>query len=467
MRRWIIICVLALAAALSFHGACAQQGSTLEPILRATIDPPRVVVGQQATLRIEVLAPNYMTAPPGLPDFQVRNAVTRQLQTVNMNEQHDGVTYAGLRLEFALYPQEPGSYAIAGQKILVRYAAEPPATRSAELALPRIQFGAFIPDDAAALRPFVAATRLTVEQTVKRSSDTLKTGDAVTRTITIKAEDTPAMLLPPQAFAALDGLALYPAQPSLDDRADGRTGTLTATRTDSAAYMLQRPGDYTLPAIDVSWWNVGAQKVERTRLEPVVLHVAANPDMAAATSAERSVRPNWDVVVDFLSEHWLLATIALLTLAALAWIAPRAIRAMIAHCRQRHAAWLQSEAYSFRQFRRAAMCRDAQAVYFALLNWLQLLKTFAPVDSVETLKAVVQDPILNFQIEAIEQELFARDARAIGWSPRQLQRRVGVARRALLRWARRGEAKRPLPQRINPIGDRAGAGRQRRLPAHF
>src|SRR5262245_62192308 len=111
-----LLCLIAPAA-------LAQQAAIPEPILRATLDPPRVVVGQPAMLRIDVLAPNYMTAPPVFPELQLRNAVTRELGTVNMSEQQGGITYAGMRREFAIHPQEPGSFAIAGQKIEVHYAA--------------------------------------------------------------------------------------------------------------------------------------------------------------------------------------------------------------------------------------------------------------------------------------------------------------------------------------------------------
>jgi hypothetical protein len=62
----------------------AQQSAAPEPIVRTTIDPPRVLVGRPTTLRIEVLAPNYMTAPPEIPSFQLRNAMTRQLRTSNL-----------------------------------------------------------------------------------------------------------------------------------------------------------------------------------------------------------------------------------------------------------------------------------------------------------------------------------------------------------------------------------------------
>ena len=215
MRAWLAVAILMLGASCD---ARAEQASAPEPVLRVTLDPPRVVVGQRTTLGVEVLAPNYMTAPPELPGFQIRNAVTRPLQSVNINEQEDGNAYAGVRFEFAIYPQEPGSYAMADQKVSIKYATEPPSTREIEMPLPRVSFEAFIPGAAAGLRPFLAATGLTIEQTVQRSSDQLKSGDAITRTVIIKAEDVPAMLLPPQKFAAVDGLALYPAQPNLEDK---------------------------------------------------------------------------------------------------------------------------------------------------------------------------------------------------------------------------------------------------------
>lgn len=211
MRGWLAI---TLAVLIAICGAQAEQTTAPEPVLRMTLDPPRVVVGQKTTLRVDVLAPNYMTATPELPGFQMRNAVTRPLQNVNLSEQHDGTAYAGVRFEFEIYPQEPGSYAISGQKVRIKYAADPPIIREIEMPLPRVAFEAFIPDAAAGLHPFLAASKLTIEQELQRSSPHLKTGDAITRTVIIKAEDVPAMLLPPQKLAAIEGLALSGATQS-------------------------------------------------------------------------------------------------------------------------------------------------------------------------------------------------------------------------------------------------------------
>jgi len=463
MRFRSAIIALLLAALSMCLGARAEQAGLAEPIVRVTTDPSRVVVGQPVTLRIDVLAPNYMTAPPELPGFQVRNAVTRQLPNVNLSEQQNSTSYAGVRFEFAIYPQEPGSYAVADQTLTVRYAAEPPATREATIALPLVQFEAFIPDAAAALDPFLAAAALSLEQTVQRSSDQLKAGDAVTRVITVKAEGTPAMLLPPAAFPAVEGLSVYPAQPSLQDKTS-RSGELSSSRVDSATYMLERPGDYVLPAVDITWWNVSKQKVEHAHADAVALKVTGNAARGAVPTDSGGRRWRWDRLLDFVGDHWLGAIVAALVLAALGWFTPRMAHKVAAVYRRRRAAYLQSEAWSFGQLRRASRRRDAGAVYFALLDWLQRFAPVAPRHTIQSLTAAARDPALDHEIDAIERALFAPDHGETVWSPRRLLRRVSTARRNLGRQAV-GAARTGLPNELNPVEGQPAPTHGRRKPA--
>lgn len=448
MTRTLAIVVLAFAAAAC--SALAQQASTPEPILQVTVDPARVVVGQKTTLRIDVLAPNYMTSPPELPGFQIRNAVTRPLQNVNLSDQRNGTSYAGVRFEFAIYPQEAGSYAVSDQKVKVKYAAEPPAVREEEIALPRVSFDAFIPDAADDLNPFLAAGGLTIAQAVKRSSEQLKVGDSITRTVTMKAEETPAMLLPPATFPAVNGLAVYPAQPALQDKTEGRTDALSATRTDSATYILQKPGDYTLPAIDVRWWNAAENRVETAHLDAVRMQVAADPAAQSADADAPRARVTWATLVDLIAEYWRLALLAALVIGGLIWFAPAAVRRIVAHHRRRREAYLKSEAFAFSRFRRAVRHGDAKAAYFAMLDWLPHVGATRSDHSIEGFKVAAADPGLDREIDAIEAELFAAQRGTDHWSRRQLLHRMSAARRRLR--PRAGHASKiSLPQQLNPV----------------
>jgi len=457
-----LLLVLALATAPQISraqpSAVPTQPAKPEPIVRASIDPSRVVVGQETTLRLEVLAPNYMTRPPVLPEFQVRNAVTRRLQSLNLNEQHDGLTYAGVRFEFAIYPQEVGSYALADQSISLTYAADPPQTRHTTLPLPRLEFSAFIPGPAAQLDPFLAATGLTIEQSVHYSSDRPRIGDSLTRTITIRADGPPSMILPPTTFASLDGLALYPAQPSLQDRLDARTANLSASRVDAATYMLQKPGDYLLPAIELRWWNVRAERIETARVGAIELRVLDNPAATPIAAGKPKSTWNWHEPADFIGEHWALLLLGLGALLASPWLTARFLRAIVPRWRQRRDAFLASEPWAFTRLLAAARRPRAGDVYSALLNWLGRFYPIAPDHTIKALKAAAQDAVVEQQLDALERDLFAPQAGAGHWSVVKLLCALGKTRLRLLRQASHRQAVGPLPDRLNPIATHVPAG---------
>jgi len=451
MKRIIVYC-LALAA-LAPPLAWAQPTGAPEPIVTATIDPQRVVVGQKATLLVTVLAPNYMPRPPNLPDFQVRNAVTRPLGTVNQVDQREGVTYAGVRYEFAVFPQEPGLYAVSDQKMTVTYANDPPQSRTVSIALPRISFEAFIPDAAQDLDPFVAADGLTTTQEVKQSSQDLKVGDSLTRTLTIKADGTPAMLLPVTTFAKIDGLAVYPSQPTIQDNFDQRTSAVSAVRVDEATYILEKPGDFTLPAIEFAWWNVRDGKIEHARADAIVLHVAANKSLHEGGSI-KGKEPNgdWWAYLDWIFDHRLLSAAMLLALIAASWIAPGAVRTLKHHFVLKRAAYRESEAWSFAQLRAAGRSRDPEKIYRALLDWLERFEPPKPLETTGALKQSAQDPELDEEIASLEAHLFGpHSGETFKWSPKRLMKRIKLARRRLLQPAAGPVAKTVLPRELNPV----------------
>lgn len=449
MKKGTRALALIIACTVLSPLARAQQG---EPVVRTAIEPARVVVGQRTTLRIDVLAPNYMTSPAELPPLQIRNAVTRQLQSINLSEPRGETTYAGVRFEFAVYPQEPGSYSLDGQSITVHYAADPPRSRTAVLALPQIAFTSFIPDAAAQLDPFVSAETLSLDQQVTRSASALKVGDSLTRVVTIKAESAPAMLLPPVAFAPVDGLALYAAQPSTQESVDRRTDRLTATRVDTATYMMEKAGSYRLPAIEMRWWNVRSGRVETARLDAVDLQVAENPDAIRAPPAGAERVAGLRRLRDAVTEHWLAALACCAILLALLWAAPPAVRRISAWHRRRRAARLSSEPHAFRRVLAAGCGRDPRRFYFALLAWAARLE---PAATVKSIRAASRSPAFDKRVDAIEAGLFASSSGGTGLRSVGLLTGLITARRHLRRQVSHRKRAHGLPLSLNPGGTAA------------
>jgi len=157
-----------------------------------------------------------------------------------------------------------------------------------------------------------------------------------------------------------------------------------------------------------------------------------------------------------------VALLAVVVLAALAWIIPRAGRAIVILQRRRRASYLQSEQFSFDRLRRAARSGDAKASYFALLGWLQ---RFGPAGTVETLKTTARDPALVREVASLETKLFSGQPIGADWSPRRFMRHVSSARRRLCKQSVHEETHTALPPRLNPRGNRIPPRRRWREPA--
>ncbi|MCB1483435.1 MAG: BatD family protein, partial [Hyphomicrobiaceae bacterium] len=419
--------MLAIIVLLFAVAAAAAQTATPQPIVRTTLTPAHVVVGQPATLVVEVLAPNFMTKPPVMPDFQIRNAITRTGSTRNMTDRKGDVTYAGIHYEFLIYPQEAGSYALSGQTVTITFSDDPPHTLQTEIPMPAVNFQAQIPDAAASLNPFVSATGLTLEQKIHPSSDTLKAGDAITRTVTVKAEGAPAMLLPPTTFAPVAGTKIYPNEPRLNDQFDQSSGVLTSTRTDSATYMLEAAGVVKLPSLEFDWWNVKDKKIERARVDPQSFNVAGGPATVQGTPQAGGLSAPRKIAL-FVLEHWfaLLSTIA--ALAALIWALPPVLRNLNDQFRHRLQVYRQSEAHAFEDLRRIAKQGDERSTYRALLVWVSRFEPAAPSGTIKALKAWAGDPVLSREIASLEQRVFAAQSAPASWSSGPLITAIESAR---------------------------------------
>ena len=444
MRSLLAAIVLSFAVPPAMSQTAAPQ-----PVVRSTLKPARVVVGQPATLVVEVLAPNYMTKPPAMPDFQIRNAITRTGPTQNMPDQQGDVSYAGIRYEFLIYPQEAGIYALSAQTITVTFADNPPHTRQTDVTVPAVNFEAVIPDAAHDLNPFVSATGLSLQQEIRPSSHSLKVGDAITRIVTSKAEGAPAMLLPPPTFEPVAGARIYRSAPRLNDQYDRSADMLTSTRTDSATYMLEAAGTVTLPALEIAWWNAKDQKIDHVRTESQSFTVTGGPLSSRVASEQGGLSAPRRFML-FVLEHWLAVLSAVIALAVLIWAAPPVLRYLDRYLRQRRELYRQSETFAFRELRRVARGSDPHLTYRALLLWLSRFEPAAPSGTIRALTRWANDPTLTHEIAALEHQLFAAVPPSNKWSGGPLISAIGSARsKAGFRhweWA----VAHSLPSDINP-----------------
>ena len=130
-------------------------------------------------------------------------------------ESVDGESWTTQRHEFRVYAQRPGTYRIPALNVRFGVAesfGEPPQEQ--RLQTTPMMFEVKLPPGAEGLSLLISTSKLEVQETwkpvVTDGALELEVGDAVTRTITLRAEDVPGMALPAINMPRPEGLAAYP-----------------------------------------------------------------------------------------------------------------------------------------------------------------------------------------------------------------------------------------------------------------
>jgi len=342
-RPSVVVTVLAaiLHAAMP---AGAQDG----PNVDVTAEPEgTVVVGSPVRVTATVIVPTYMPSPPEWPDLEIADAITRRSQraTHPVSERVGGETWSGVARTWEIIPQRPADYEIGDASVTVTF-ADPRANSPTEttVPLPAIRFEATVPKGAEGMDPFLAAAKLSVQVRQDGPPDPPRPGDSLTLTVTTTAVGPPAMLLPSLAdrLPAPPGLRSYVGTPEI---ADGAGDAPAATRTETITYVIERPGTYRLPAIEVDWWNTDEEASETASAKAIEIVVGAQP--ASAGDSRARIPP---------ATGWVLALVAILLVAG-AW-------AVIARRRD-----TGSEAALYRKLRRAARREPVSSIRPALQAW--------------------------------------------------------------------------------------------------
>lgn len=121
--------------------------------------------------------------------------------------------------------------------------------------------------------PWLPANNVELTQHWSASTDALKVGEPITRTITIKADGLTAGQITPLEIENVDGITLYKDQAQNDDQKSAKG--VVGSRIETIALVPTKQGEFTLPATTVRWWNNHSQMMETAYLDAVTLKVGS------------------------------------------------------------------------------------------------------------------------------------------------------------------------------------------------
>ncbi len=351
--------------------------------VRLSIDSDKAYwVGQRVLVHLDLLTNGFSFSGQRFNMPQISGGVLVQTDssTLKLNEQIDGESWQILRYDLSFFSQRAGVVQIP--PFDVRFNAslgygQPEA--SFELQTEALAVELEMPPGADPSLPVVTTSRLTVEESWQPDQQDFGVGEALTRTITIQAEDVSGIALPVAPTQTIEGIDLLPKAPLVEDKSN--RGTLIGRRREQVSYLFQREGHYTLPAATISWWNPETKVLEQYELKARSIDVA--PDPLAQESIDEPERPLERKRLTLLLETILLAVASLIVF----WQWPR--------IQARRAAQLASERAQFKRATRACRNNDARAAWSMTNAWLALTGLSIPAEDEAVWQALQRAMVSN------------------------------------------------------------------------
>ncbi len=264
----------------------ASSGEDL--FMEVSVEPETAYVQQQLIFRVRIYrAVNIVDASLSAPQFNDPDIIVEQLgDEQNFETQRNGRRYLVSQIDYLAFPQASGTLTldpITFQTRIMQQSRHPFDRFGQAGAIKRIRSKAIsieikpIPKGAA--QPWLPLTNLQLSASWPKSNPEFRVGEPVTRTLAIVADGITAAQLPEIHQDMPAGFKQYPDQPMLQDHKD--ENGVTAIRQEKIALVPTRVGEYVLPAIKVSWWNVQTNRQEVAWIAEEHIQVLPAPDAPA------------------------------------------------------------------------------------------------------------------------------------------------------------------------------------------
>jgi hypothetical protein len=247
----------------------------------AEIDRSSVYVQGQLLLTLRVQQAVNLDSR-SITELDIENAYVETLGQNSFQRTIGGRPWLVHEIRYAIFPESSGTLTIPVQTFSGRVAAgrrtlfdTRPSGRLIRRRSDEITVDVLPRPDSFPNTTWLPAADLAIEEQWSAPVDQLKIGDSVTRTITLTAKGLQGAQLPPIEGNSIDGLRAYPDQPVINN-VSGDAG-VTGIRIDSLALVAVKDGEYTIPELEIPWWDTETDSLRIARLPARSLRVLPNP----------------------------------------------------------------------------------------------------------------------------------------------------------------------------------------------
>lgn len=400
--------------------------------LTTSINKDEVYVQEQLIYTIKLYYSLRFDQGAQLSTPQVGDAVIQQLDDdANYQEIVDGIRYDVTERRFVIFPQSSGTLEIppiyftatvGGRNGLSRLLNRSSPMRQIDLASESHSITVKGIPASFSGRTWLPTSKLELTEAWSDDATDLEVGDSLTRNIRIMARGLSSSLLPELDYPEVNGLKMYPDQPSRSDSAnqDGVIGV----REEGMAIVPSTAGSFTIPELLVPWWNTETDREETARIPSRTLTItngqAPNqpralpvPEPGGATIPEAApttvLTPNpvniaWIISAAVFALAWLFSTYMWLRSRQLLLAQGTAAQLLPTESEDSNA--LPDLRKSFRAFIAACEHNNLGDIRRTVLQWGQAFYSNRNILTLDQLKAYTGNATVNALLFNLEKSLY-------------------------------------------------------------
>ena len=264
-------------------------------LLEVEAEPLTPYVQQQVRLTVRVLSARSMIQG-AISDPQADQALIRTLGSDRSYQtSRNGRPYRDIERRYALFAERSGKLVIPGIRFEGRLAGDPSGSYLGRFYSARQTSEPLVlevrprPDDYPG-QHWLPAESLDLREAWPQEPPRFQVGEPVTRTLILQARGLTAAQLPELEMAPVEGLRLYPDQPERENRQDGPWVVGRLERR--LAVVPSQPGELLLPEIELTWWDITADKPRRAVLPARTIQVAPALQAEPVPPTPEAVQPS-------------------------------------------------------------------------------------------------------------------------------------------------------------------------------
>lgn len=245
-------------------------GAQRDVFLETDIETNPIYVQQQLLVTYRLYFTKSINGVDSTP-FNVADAIVEELPTRQFTRNINGRDFRVAEVRYAVFPQTSGTLEIPALNWDIRVATNSRINSiyglSGRYEMRRERTDAKSievkpqPTSFPANATWIPATNVTLKQNWSADPKQFKVGEPITRTLQLNAQGLMSSQLPKLLKeSSQNAVKIYTEQPSLSDE-HGDNGMMSS-REESAAVIVSKAGQTTLPAVRIPWWDVTTDSLQ-------------------------------------------------------------------------------------------------------------------------------------------------------------------------------------------------------------